>query len=264
MREGVGDDCRYLPHAHALCSPEPLLRLKAHALSTLVSFVPASVAVFHRLTPRGRAREAVGVQTARPDLSMPDVWRGYVESEQDSDPFVTSRAIQSNATVLTLADVCGECPGRDARYGRHLDRLRLGDRVTIYLRDAGTIIAVVALVRSADEPAFSKGEASALRRIQPLLEHAYACARSASATVHARDLVLDGGLTPREADVAGLVARGATNAEIARSLHVAEATVKTHLTHIFAKLGVRSRTQLALLLEHGRLQRSSDRAAAGG
>jgi DNA-binding CsgD family transcriptional regulator len=75
--------------------------------------------------------------------------------------------------------------------------------------------------------------------------------------------MLEGGLTPREADVAALVGRGATNAEIARTLHVTEATVKTHLTRIFAKVGVRSRTQLALLLGQ-RLPRSSERALARG
>jgi DNA-binding CsgD family transcriptional regulator len=58
----------------------------------------------------------------------------------------------------------------------------------------------------------------------------------------------DSGLSAREADVAELVGRGATNAEIARSLHVTEATVKTHLRHIYAKVGVTSRTQLAILV----------------
>lgn len=49
-------------------------------------------------------------------------------------------------------------------------------------------------------------------------------------------------LTARELDVVRLVAAGASNREIARDLHISEATVKTHLLHIFAKLGVADRT----------------------
>jgi DNA-binding NarL/FixJ family response regulator len=59
-------------------------------------------------------------------------------------------------------------------------------------------------------------------------------------------------LTDREHDVLGLMARGATNAEIARALHVAEATVKTHVGSIFGKLGVRDRpSAIVFAYDHG-------------
>lgn len=48
-------------------------------------------------------------------------------------------------------------------------------------------------------------------------------------------------LSAREREVLGLVARGTTNREIAAGLFISEATVKTHLTHIFAKLGAKDR-----------------------
>jgi DNA-binding NarL/FixJ family response regulator len=50
-------------------------------------------------------------------------------------------------------------------------------------------------------------------------------------------------LSPREVEVLTWVAKGASNKEIARSLHISEATVKSHLLHIFAKLEVTDRTQ---------------------
>lgn len=50
-------------------------------------------------------------------------------------------------------------------------------------------------------------------------------------------------LSAREIEVLSLVARGANNKEAARQLHISEATVKSHLIHIFAKLGVNDRTQ---------------------
>jgi DNA-binding CsgD family transcriptional regulator len=53
------------------------------------------------------------------------------------------------------------------------------------------------------------------------------------------------GLTPAESRVAALVAEGRTNREVAAALFLGERTVETHLTHIYAKLGVRSRTELA-------------------
>jgi DNA-binding NarL/FixJ family response regulator len=51
------------------------------------------------------------------------------------------------------------------------------------------------------------------------------------------------GLTAREAEVLALIGAGLANAEIARALHVSEATVKTHVNHIFQKAGVRDRAQ---------------------
>ncbi|MWB99353.1 response regulator [Agromyces seonyuensis] len=50
-------------------------------------------------------------------------------------------------------------------------------------------------------------------------------------------------LSPRELDVLRLVAAGRSNPEIARSLFIGEATVKTHLSHVFEKLGVDDRTR---------------------
>jgi DNA-binding NarL/FixJ family response regulator len=56
-----------------------------------------------------------------------------------------------------------------------------------------------------------------------------------------------GRLTEREGDVVLAVARGRSNAEIAAELYLSVATVKTHLSHAMAKLGLTNRTQLALL-----------------
>ena len=56
------------------------------------------------------------------------------------------------------------------------------------------------------------------------------------------------GLTPAEQRVAALVVEGRTNREVAAALFLGERTVASHLTHIYAKLGVRSRTELARLL----------------
>jgi DNA-binding NarL/FixJ family response regulator len=53
-------------------------------------------------------------------------------------------------------------------------------------------------------------------------------------------------LTPRELEVLRLIAQGRSNKVIARELGMAEKTVKTHVSHLLAKLGVADRTQAAL------------------
>jgi DNA-binding NarL/FixJ family response regulator len=61
-------------------------------------------------------------------------------------------------------------------------------------------------------------------------------------------------LSQRELEVLGLIARGSTNREAARHLFISEATVKTHLLHIYAKLEVRDRASaVAAAFERGLL-----------
>jgi DNA-binding NarL/FixJ family response regulator len=61
------------------------------------------------------------------------------------------------------------------------------------------------------------------------------------------DATLRGRLSRREQDIAELIATGLSNQEVAHRLDITEATVKAHLTHIFQKLMLRGRVQLAAL-----------------
>jgi DNA-binding NarL/FixJ family response regulator len=70
-------------------------------------------------------------------------------------------------------------------------------------------------------------------------------ARSELARVGARRPSPSGELTPTERQVAELAAEGRSNKEIARVMHVTVSTVEAHLSRAYAKLGVRSRAQLA-------------------
>ncbi|HEX5619057.1 MAG TPA: response regulator transcription factor [Solirubrobacteraceae bacterium] len=90
-------------------------------------------------------------------------------------------------------------------------------------------------IRAAVE-AVARGEAA----LDPAVQHHVVAALSEPAVEPAAPELPDG-LTPREAEVLGLIAAGLTNAEIADRLVVSAATVKTHVNHIFAKTGARDR-----------------------
>jgi len=92
-------------------------------------------------------------------------------------------------------------------------------------------------IRAAVE-AVARGEAA----LDPAVQHHVVAALSEPA-VEPVAAELPDGLTPREAEVLGLIAVGLTNAEIADRLVVSAATVKTHVNHIFAKTGARDRAQ---------------------
>jgi DNA-binding NarL/FixJ family response regulator len=60
-------------------------------------------------------------------------------------------------------------------------------------------------------------------------------------------------LSPREKEVLALIAKGASNKEIAQELYISERTVKAHVTSILSQLNLRDRTQAAIFATHYRL-----------
>jgi DNA-binding CsgD family transcriptional regulator len=83
-------------------------------------------------------------------------------------------------------------------------------------------------------PDFSERDRAALTLLAPHLAQAYLDAERRRHPVPR--------LTPRQKDLLRLLAAGHTNTQIARRMGISEATVRTHLEHIYARLGVSSRT----------------------
>jgi DNA-binding NarL/FixJ family response regulator len=86
--------------------------------------------------------------------------------------------------------------------------------------------------------------------LDPAVQHHVVAALAAGAGADGKDggrgcteADLPDGLTPREAEVLGLIADGLSNTEIAERLFVSPTTVKSHINHLFAKAGLRDRAQ---------------------
>ena len=96
---------------------------------------------------------------------------------------------------------------------------------------------IVAAIRSAHEGGYVLSPDVARELIQNI---------TTGAPAPLEPLAADEAVSERELDVIALVARGMTNAEIARELYLAEATVKSHLRRIMLRWGVRDRTQVLI------------------
>jgi DNA-binding CsgD family transcriptional regulator len=83
---------------------------------------------------------------------------------------------------------------------------------------------------------------------KPYIDQAAAELRAAGEHIEPRQAAVAGSLTPQQVQIAQLVADGATNREVAAQMFLSTRTVDHHLRNIFARLGVRSRTELARLM----------------
>ena len=106
-----------------------------------------------------------------------------------------------------------------------------------YLTKDATRAQITAAIRSAAEGQ-STFDATVSRRLVAALSEPAAAAASPAP---ARKKNLPDGLTAREGEVLGLIARGLTNAEIAAELFIGETTVKTHINNAFLKIGAKNR-----------------------
>ncbi len=131
---------------------------------------------------------------------------------------------------------------------------RAGDRATAARALAASPDLALIASSLGSEASFADKTDTTLVRIADLPSDDGAIALTESMTgIVARIAALAGArapcrpaLTPRERDVARLVAAGQRNRAIATTLGISEGTVKMHLHNVYAKLGLESRTQLAM------------------
>ncbi|MFS4092583.1 response regulator [Streptomyces sp. AF1A] len=170
-----------------------------------------------------------GVEDARalqPDVVLMDIRMPHLDGVEATRLIVGSGAA-SRVIVLTTFDL-----------DEHVhDALRAG--ASGFLVKDGPADSLVAAIRTV-----AQGDAVVSPRITRRLLDRFS--RFADPTPPAVPPTLNA-LTARELDVLRALSRGLSNAEIARELHVSEATVKTHVAHILDKYDLRDRVQAVIL-----------------
>jgi DNA-binding CsgD family transcriptional regulator len=122
----------------------------------------------------------------------------------------------------------------------------LEDAAVMEYDQAGNRAHALEHVEAALEACASCGARAALERLEKLRRR-FGVTRPDDEGELTSSVLLDG-LTPTELRVADLVAKGKTNGNIARALKVKPSTVDTHLRHIYRKLGINSRAELAAIV----------------
>ena len=183
------------------------------------------------------------------DFDFTSLAKQYLEDFGDSNPFAATDVVLGRLVVAGPEDLGGEAPFAHDRFAvDFLESNNIRHVLVSYLRcRSGRIMGVVCLGRQAGEPGFSSSEKAFMRRGVPLVSHSLLTASTAQA---ASDFTRDERLkvlTRRELDVSRMVAAGARNEDIGKSLHITLGTVKTHLHNIYKKLDIDSRVQLSVI-----------------
>jgi DNA-binding CsgD family transcriptional regulator len=240
--------CPHDAYVRARVSRDPGERLLAHMLDALSSIAAPAVAAAFSVDERGLMQATMTRRAPGHDRYEVTALFAQLRRLEPIDPFNPRRAEACGASLLSAADAGDVQRHARSMHGELLRRHGYGTPVVLYFRVGGQITAGVTLLREWDGPRFDEATIRLLRRLHPMLEQSFSLAGAKPIEPILDDLSELAALTARETEVARLVAGGQSNAGTAQALSLSEATVKAHLTKVYAKLGVRTRTQLAVVM----------------
>ena len=175
----------------------------------------------------------------------------FMDKMQPYDPLNPKAMIDAGQTVGWLND---DAPlvssDHSHKFRDFLGRHRFIDEVDIILRGKNDFVAGIIAFRHADDagmPGF-QDVLPILEKSVPYIEFNLSRYLGSDKETIRREIMETFGLTPREAEIAELICAGCTNSDIAGCLGLGVATVKTHILHLFEKVGVENRSSLVALL----------------
>lgn len=222
-------------------------RLQRGLLERLKTIIPHLASMFDLCrTSEGRVEcfgpEALGFSAS----ALEEYYRTYASQDYTAWGFTSDRAI----VYRDLDVIAPALRDNTSIYREWMEPQGLYYGMGCTIVQDGVIYGTVTLFRSRDEGDFSQEEVAMLAEVGRhlgvhfalLWPHGFTAADEGSAL---EQLAREHGITGRERDVLGLMASGATNQDIARTLFISESTVKKHVNALYRKLGVQNRVQFA-------------------
>lgn len=241
----AGDEGEVVPqvvHVSALGADAPARDAIVLALDAIVRELQPLAASFFRVGDDGEIASSVVHASHLPPAQVARQVRAWKATLGACDPLAPSRLRMPPGRIATVRGDDAATPSPlDPRVEEAYRHLGVANDARLLIRDGGRVVAGVTLWRSWSARPWSSAQLRLLRTVQPLVEMAYLSQLAEAADV---DRELPPALTRRERQVARLLARGVTNAELAHALHVSPNTAKTHTRAVLRKLGATSRRAL--------------------
>jgi DNA-binding CsgD family transcriptional regulator len=178
----------------------------------------------------------------------PQFFNRYAAHMVDRDPLNVRRMTAGRQRVEPFRAERVAAATQATDYSRFLITHGIEEVVDLLFWDDGVAVAGLGLLKRDTDPPVTDAAIEAARALQRFVEHGLRHHARIARKRQRRFLMRDCQLTRRESDVAELMAKGHTNAEIAALLGLGLPTVKTHLARALAKTGCGNRTHLAARL----------------
>ena len=177
------------------------------------------------------------------------MFQAYRNGMDKCDPLNVARLVHSGKRVSTLRTDRNLAPADDAdRYECYLHEGGIRDVVDLMFWHGDFAFAGLGILKGNGDPPICADTLALAATMQRYIECTFMRHPRVQGRILHRDLERSYNLTPREIEICDLVRRGCTNLDVAEELGIGLATVKTHVMHIFDKLGIENRTSLAARL----------------